>query len=451
MWLSHQSLPLLLLTTQRGGGPWLGGGCPQDGAACRSAASSPLVSSPWLRTVPPSASLPNCSGRPRHMATHGGEPPSPRPSWEPSSSGGPGRYLRSLRWMPIPLGLGFAYLAYLRTFRSPQKDGTDGAPQPVASGLQVSFYRMLPLRMASRWWGWANDIELPVWLRQPVLGLFAWAFGCDVHEAEVEDLRQYRNLGEFFRRSLKPGLRPLCPGDCVVSPADGTVLHFGRIEKGFAEQVKGITYSLPRFLGPHPWDPHCLHTNGEEEYQQKLLQQTGTELYHCVVYLAPGDYHRFHSPVQWEVQHRRHFPGTLLSVRPGVVNWIAGLFNMNERVVYMGRWRHGFFSMTAVGATNVGSIKVYFDNNLVTNRRKYKKHNFNDHCFQSNHNSEGIRVEKGEPFGEFNLGSTIVLIFEAPRDFSLELREGQRIRYGELICQLCPDQKARSQEGKRSS
>uniref|UniRef100_A0A224Z5Z8 Phosphatidylserine decarboxylase proenzyme, mitochondrial n=1 Tax=Rhipicephalus zambeziensis TaxID=60191 RepID=A0A224Z5Z8_9ACAR len=427
MWLSHQSLPLLLLTTQRSGGPWLG----RHKDACH-APASPLFSSPWLCALP-SASLPNCSGRTRHMSSHGGES-SPRPAWERSSSPlGASRYLRGLRWMPIPLGLGFACLAYLRSLRSSQ-GGDDSSPQPVASGLQVSFYRMLPLRMASRWWGWANDIELPVWLRAPVLGLFAWAFRCDVHEAEVEDLRQYRNLGEFFRRSLKPGLRPLCPGDCVVSPADGTVLHFGRIEKGFAEQVKGITYSLPRFLGPHPWDPHCLHTNGEEEYHQKLLQQKDTDLYHCVVYLAPGDYHRFHSPVQWEVQHRRHFPGTLLSVRPGVVNWIAGLFNMNERVVYMGRWQHGFFSMTAVGATNVGSIKVYFDNNLVTNRRKYKKHNFNDQCFQSNHNSEGIHVEKGDPFGEFNLGSTIVLIFEAPRDFSLELKEGQRIKYGELIC-----------------
>nr|XP_037287758.1 phosphatidylserine decarboxylase proenzyme, mitochondrial-like isoform X1 [Rhipicephalus microplus] len=427
MWLSHQSLPLLLLTTQRSGGPWLG----RHKDACH-APASPLFSSPWLCALS-SASLQNCSGRSRHMASHGGES-SPRPAWERSTSPlGTNRYLRGLRWMPIPLGLGFACLAYLRSLRS-GRGGEDSSPQPVASGLQVSFYRMLPLRMASRWWGWANDIELPVWLRAPVLGLFAWAFRCDVHEAEVEDLRQYRNLGEFFRRSLKPGLRPLCPGDCVVSPADGTVLHFGRIEKGFAEQVKGITYSLPRFLGPHPWDPHCLHTNGEEEYHQKLLQQKDTDLYHCVVYLAPGDYHRFHSPVQWEVQHRRHFPGTLLSVRPGVVNWIAGLFNMNERVVYMGRWRHGFFSMTAVGATNVGSIKVYFDNNLVTNRRKYKKHNFNDQCFQSNHNSEGIHVEKGEPFGEFNLGSTIVLIFEAPRDFSLELKEGQRIKYGELIC-----------------
>ena len=53
--------------------------------------------------------------------------------------------------------------------------------------------------------------------------------------------------------------------------------------------------------------------------------------------------------------------GELLSVNPGIARWIQGLFNLNERVVYTGQWEHGFFSYTAVGATNVGSIKIYCD------------------------------------------------------------------------------------------
>lgn len=34
---------------------------------------------------------------------------------------------------------------------------------------------------------------------------------------------------------------------------------------------------------------------------------------------------------------------------------------MNERIVMLGKWNYGFFSMTAVGATNVGSMRLAFD------------------------------------------------------------------------------------------
>lgn len=53
--------------------------------------------------------------------------------------------------------------------------------------------------------------------------------------------------------------------------------------------------------------------------------------------------------------------GSLMSVNPGVARWIKELFCHNERVVLSGEWTHGFFSLTAVGATNVGSIRIYFD------------------------------------------------------------------------------------------
>lgn len=55
------------------------------------------------------------------------------------------------------------------------------------------------------------------------------------------------------------------------------------------------------------------------------------------------------------------FVGELLSVSPSMTRWIQGVFNFNERALYIGKWHHGFFSMTAVGATLVGSINVYFD------------------------------------------------------------------------------------------
>ncbi|BFZ05427.1 hypothetical protein BsWGS_08466 [Bradybaena similaris] len=288
----------------------------------------------------------------------------------------------------------------------------------------------MPLKTMSRLWGRFNQMELPVFLRKPLLGLYIWMFGCDLQEAEIEDLKLYRNLGEFFRRQLKPHVRPIDIDHELTSPADGRILYHGQVNHGILEQVKGVTYSLRGFLGQQiPGSPnhsHDVSQQTDEDYQSSLSLQPGNQLYHCIIYLAPGDYHRFHSPATWTVKHRRHFPGELLSVSPGVARWVQGLFNFNERAVYTGCWQHGFFSMTAVGATNVGSIKIYCDEDLETNtKRKYPEHTYFDKKF-----AEPVTFHKGDMFGEFNLGSTIVLIFEAPSGFKFKAHEGDKVKYG---------------------
>uniref|UniRef100_H3ASZ1 phosphatidylserine decarboxylase n=1 Tax=Latimeria chalumnae TaxID=7897 RepID=H3ASZ1_LATCH len=215
-----------------------------------------------------------------------------------------------------------------------------------------------------------------------------------------------------------------------VSPADGRILHFGRVQNCQVEQVKGITYSLETFFGPLNWRrPRTAAAFGTF----KLEHREENDLYHCVIYLAPGDYHRFHSPSDWRIHHRRHFPGSLMSVNPGVAHWIKELFCHNERVVLTGDWHHGFFSLTAVGATNVGSIKIYCDKELRTNCACHVKGRFNDCSYTALLGPEGERVCKGVCLGEFNLGSTIVLIFEAPKDFAFSLTSGQRIKVGEAL------------------
>ncbi len=78
-------------------------------------------------------------------------------------------------------------------------------------------------------------------------------------------------------------------------------------------------------------------------------RNSDTALYQCIIYLAPGDYHRFHSPTSWKPEIRRHFHGELLSVSPKIAQWVPGLFALNERALYIGKWEHGFFSFTAVG------------------------------------------------------------------------------------------------------
>ena len=147
------------------------------------------------------------------------------------------------------------------------------------------------------------------------------------------------------------------------------------------------------------------------------------------MYLAPGDYHCFHSPTNWSIEDRRHFPGKLLSVKPSVATWMPKLFAQNERVAYLGKWKNNsqFFAFVAVGATNVGSILIDIDPELSTNCPgnskvcKFKKW------------EKSPEVAKGANFGEFNLGSTVVLIFEAPKDFEFSVGPGDKVQVGNKL------------------
>jgi len=73
----------------------------------------------------------------------------------------------------------------------------------------------------------------------------------------------------------------------------------------------------------------------------------GHVLHTVVIYLAPGDYHRFHSPTEWVAHERRHIKGQLLPVHKLAIKFVPELYTANERVVVYGEWEHGFFSYTA--------------------------------------------------------------------------------------------------------
>lgn len=314
---------------------------------------------------------------------------------------------------------------------------------------KISLYKKLPLKSMSRAWGEINSINLPVVCRKPCFYLYGWLFSCNFDEINIEDLNEFKNLSEFFRRTLKPDARVIDSESCLVNPCDGRILNFGKVDKGLLEQVKGVNYSLKGFLGPQNWPtlkkttkveftldeglpPNHLFDN-DQFYEKNILYNPEENcLYHCVIYLAPGDYHRFHSPTDWNIHYRRHFPGELFSVNPSVARWLEGLFNFNERVVYYGDWKYGFFSYTAVGATNVGSIKVFMDEDLTTNNKQLQKEGCHiDKNFLID--NQGVAVKRGDDFGEFNLGSTIVMIFEAPKNFEFESLPGEKVFLGSQL------------------
>ncbi|KAJ3094858.1 phosphatidylserine decarboxylase 1 [Physocladia obscura] len=356
----------------------------------------------------------------------------------------------------------------------------------VEGSLPIRIYAALPLREISRAWGWLNSLTIPIFLRKPLYSTYASAFNCNLDEMDAKSLVDFENLGTFFYRSLKPGARPVDAKADLVCPSDGKILCLGRIDNtelnGQTARriplVKGLTYSLDALLGksdrlaplasqkasvddaiaetkldslelPLPSSPSVttsllswlpsssallsssfVSTHATLNSAAKSPLKKGNSLHYCVIYLAPGDYHRFHSPANWSVAVRRHFAGELLSVSPWIVEKIRNLFILNERVSLTGTWKHGFFSMIPVGATNVGSIVVDFDPTLKTNTPDVPSKAFPIGTFDEKIYARQIELGKGENVGGFKLGSTIVLVFEAPKDFQFAYKDGDIVKMG---------------------
>lgn len=237
----------------------------------------------------------------------------------------------------------------------------------------------------------------------------------DVEVAEIEKpLREYQSFGKLFARHLKEGSREIAQ-DELVSPVDGKALVFGAVgEDGVLEQIKGQEYGLEEFLG--------------RSYQE-IGVQPGNQLYYCVIYLAPRNYHRIHSPTEWQVGERAHYPGVLMSVSPAIVERASKVFVRNERVVLLGEWKHGFFSMSPVGATNVGSIALSaepeFRSNLPIDAPEQEAV---DRLLY-----DQVQVAtKGQEMAAFHAGSTVVLVFESP-PFQFDLTPFQPVRLGQPL------------------
>lgn len=337
--------------------------------------------------------------------------------------------------------------------------------------VKASFLRVLPLRCMSRCWGFLMSVEIPVSFRPFIYKAWARAFHSNLDEAALP-LENYASLQEFFIRTLREGSRHIDPDpNCLVSPVDGKILRLGELKElgSMIEQVKGFSYSAASLLGANSF----LHEVVDEETCREHSERSITEdssakswwrisfaspklrgpirvspkkgLFYCVIYLKPGDYHRVHSPIDWHVLVRRHFSGRLFPTNERATRTIRNLYVENERVVLEGQWEQGFIAMAAIGATNVGSIKLFIEPELKTNRpRQRLLHSEPPDERLYEPEGVGVIVKKGEELAAFNMGSTVVLVFQAPvsespgknghsSEFKLCVKSGDKIKVGEAI------------------
>lgn len=269
----------------------------------------------------------------------------------------------------------------------------------------LGLLRLLPKNLLSRITGALARIPLPVPLNILLVRAYSALYGVDLTEAELRP-SQYHSLNSFFVRKLKPSARPMDPDPkSILSPVDGVVSQCSRISKGTLLQAKGWTYPLRDLLS----DP------------QKATQFL--EGSSCTLYLSPSDYHRIHLPLDGAVQSIQYIPGQLFPVNSFSLSRIRNLFVINERLIIYLRTDLGALAMVLVGATNVGKIRLLFDD--------IRKQVFQRGPFQRKYRPE-IPLRKGEEMGCFELGSTVILLFEKDA-VKLSIQAGNSVRVGKPI------------------
>lgn len=264
----------------------------------------------------------------------------------------------------------------------------------------------------SRFFGECANIHLPYPLNVAILGFLARRLSMNLNEAR-QPLRTFHSFNALFTRELTQDARTIDPDSkSIVSPCDGRIEQFGPLtttSSGYALiQAKGLLYDLDSFIPDHGLQHGHFMT----------------------IYLSPKDCHRVFSPLDGRVTKLCHVPGKLLPVREPFISQSPRLYSENERLVIEMATAFGRAFVVMVGATNVGSISVPFDESIATNTT-------NDYhtILKKDYSESVIQMNKGDHLATFHLGSTVVLLIENPaikwNNFSLN-----NVQYGQKIAEF---------------
>ncbi len=283
---------------------------------------------------------------------------------------------------------------------------------PLGDRFRHQWQSLLPQRWLTRLTYRATRVRAP-WFKDALIRHFIRHFRVNLAEALETNPRAFPDFNAFFTRALKPGARPITPGDqAVCCPVDGAVSQIGVADADTLVQAKGRTFSLTALLG------------GDAEWAE--LFQGGA---FATLYLSPRDYHRIHMPLAGRLREMVHIPGKLFSVSPLTARMTPELFARNERVVTLFDTPAGPMALVLVGAINVASIETRWAGVITPPLGKTIRH------WNYPPNGEGaVRLDKGAEMGRFNMGSTVIVLFGPDKvRWEREIQAGATVRMGQRL------------------
>ncbi|WP_191689118.1 archaetidylserine decarboxylase [Sporosarcina gallistercoris] len=230
-------------------------------------------------------------------------------------------------------------------------------------------------------------------LSKPLINMYSSAYKID--ESSMEYPRtHYDSLQSFFTRKLKPGVRPFDDSpEVLISPSDGHLSSYGRMKDGHQFTIKGHTYSI------------------NEIFMDEKRASAYKNGWYFVFYLSPADYHHFHYPADGTVINRYALGKKSYPVNNMGLTYGDRPFETNYRLITELSTAYDKLALVKVGALNVNSVQLY---------------------------SSSKKAKKGEDFGYFSFGSTILLFVAGNSPFSPTIQEKGAVQVGEPIGKWVP-------------
>ena len=281
-----------------------------------------------------------------------------------------------------------------------------GGASGIRERLFVWFQYLLPQHGLSRLILAATRVRA-AWFKNWTIHIFLQLYWVDMTEAAESDPYRYGSFNEFFTRALRAGVRPIeSDPAAVASPVDGCVSEAGTIDRDRLLQAKGRDYGLTELLAAQPWASRF---------------EGGS---YVTIYLAPFNYHRVHMPLRGELKETVYVPGRLFSVNAVTARHVPALFARNERVLTLFDTEFGQFALVLVGALNVGSMATVWAGDITPAARRAV----------TRLPATRTTLEKGAELGRFNMGSTVILLFEPNRArWQSGVHAGSVVRLGQSL------------------